>query len=280
MHKRIAMILSMVIAASAAAAVPTRYVSLADAEREFATAGRRDGVQRSFLAHFADDAVVLKPFAVPAPDWYRAHPDRPGTRLIWAPQYLAVSAAGDLGLSSGPWRFEAEKDGKPVRADGHFFSIWRRQAGGKWLVVFDHGVSHAQPAAAVEATALAGLHVDADQQSAAVDTRRAALLAADDVLRERLRADPGTAYSGLARDDTLWLRDGALPVQSSKAPVPAKGICGCGPRVAVGVAASGDLAYTIGGAAGERERGADVRVWRFDGEHGWMLLAELGVPAA
>src|SRR4249920_721687 len=119
--------------------LPPRYESLAQAEREFASAGARDGVQKAFLAHFAEDALVLRPFATAAPAWYREHPDGPG-KLIWGPQYLAVSAANDLGLSSGPWRYEAERDGKPVVGHGHFFSIWRRDAQGRWQVLFDQGV--------------------------------------------------------------------------------------------------------------------------------------------
>src|SRR6478736_1923071 len=106
--------------------LPPRYAQVVAAERDFAAAGARDGVQKSFLAHFADDAVVLRPFAVSGLAWYREHADAPGGKLIWGPQWLAVSGAGDLGLSSGPWRFEAERDGKAVSAHGHFLSLWRR----------------------------------------------------------------------------------------------------------------------------------------------------------
>ena len=110
--------------------LPQPYAAVAAAEREFAAAGARDGVQKSFLAHFADDAIVLHPFPVSGLKWYREHADPPGGKLIWGPQYVAVSGAGDLALSSGPWRFEAEHDGKPVSAHGHFISIWRRAAHG------------------------------------------------------------------------------------------------------------------------------------------------------
>jgi ketosteroid isomerase-like protein len=136
--------------------LPPRYEALAQAEREFASAGAREGIQKSFLGHFAEDALVLRPFATAAPAWYREHPDGPG-KLIWGPQYLAVSAANDLGLSSGPWRYEAEHDGKPVVAHGHFFSIWRRDAPGRWQVLFDHGIGNPAPAVAVETTPLLAL---------------------------------------------------------------------------------------------------------------------------
>ena len=55
--------------------------------------------------------------------------------------------------------------------------------------------------------------------------------------------------------------------------------CGCGPPVKVDLAASGDLAYTIGGDAATHDRGADVRVWRFRPGSGWTLLADLVAAA-
>jgi ketosteroid isomerase-like protein len=256
--------------------LPPRYESLALAEREFASAGARDGVQKSFLAHFAEDALVLRPFATPAPAWYREHPDGPG-KLIWGPQYLAVSAANDLGFSSGPWRYESERDGKLAVGHGHFFSIWQRGAQGRWEVLFDQGVGHAAPAVAVEVTSLLPLPVaDGKTPSAAVIiSRTKSLESADKALRDRLARDPGKAYLAVATAQTLWLRDGSFPAQGNQPPqANGQQACGCGPRVGLTVAASGDLAFALGGAESVRASGVDVRVWRFEGD-AWKLLADL-----
>ena len=256
--------------------LPARYEALAQAEREFASAGAREGVQTSFLAHFAEDALVLRPFATPAPAWYREHPDGPG-KLIWGPQYVAVSAANDLGLSSGPWRYEAERDGKAIVAHGHFFSIWRRSAQGRWQVLFDHGVGNPAPAVAVETTALLPLAIPEGKTPSAVvmSSRTQALHDADKTLRELLARDRDKAYAGVATAQTLWLREGSLPAQGNSPPKASAGeVCGCGPRVAMAVAASGDLAYTLGGAESARASGVDVRVWRFEGG-AWKLLADV-----
>jgi len=256
--------------------LPPRYESLAQAEREFASAGARDGVQKAFIGHFAEDALVLRPFATAAPAWYREHPDGPG-KLIWGPQYLAVSAASDLGLSSGPWRYEAERDGKPAVAHGHFFSIWRRDAQGRWQVLFDHGVGNPAPAIPVEATQLLSLAIAEGKTPSAtvVSSRTKALEDADKALRDRLGRDPGKAYAAVATTQTLWLREGSLPMQGNLPPkANGEQACGCGPRVTLAVATSGDLAYTLGGAESARASGVDVRVWRFD-SGAWKLLADL-----
>ena len=255
--------------------LPPRYESLAQAEREFAAAGARDGVQKAFLAHFAADALVLRPFATAAPDWYREHADGPG-KLIWGPRYLAVSAANDLGLSSGPWRYEAERDGKPVVGHGQFFSIWRRDAQGHWQVLFDHGVGNPAPALAVENTPLVALAIAESRtpSAAVIGSRTQALDVADQALRDRLRHDPRKAYATVATDQTLWLREGSLPTQGKAPPANGEQACGCGPRVTLKVAASGDLAYALGGAERARASGVDVRVWRFE-SGAWKLLADV-----
>jgi hypothetical protein len=260
------------------AAVPPAYATLAAAEREFAADGLRRGVQKSFLTHFAADGIVMRPFAVPAAQFYRDRPDPPGGTLRWAPQYLAVSAAGDLGLSTGPWRAEGERDGKPFAAHGHFFTVWKNDGRGHWQVLFDHGVGHAPPPTPVETTALVALPVgkaDASGRSA-VESRRAALTAADDALRERLAGGASGAYASLASADTLWLRDGALPQRGAQPPGAegAPSVCGCGPRIRIGMAASADFGYTIGGREDQRDKGIDVRIWKFDGS-GWSLVADL-----
>ncbi|HET7065861.1 MAG TPA: nuclear transport factor 2 family protein [Rudaea sp.] len=257
--------------------LPPRYESLAQAEREFASTGGRDGVQKAFLEHFAEDALVLRPFATAAPAWYREHPDGPG-KLIWGPQYLAVSAANDLGLSSGPWRYEAERDGKPVVGHGHFLSIWRRDAQGRWRVLFDHGVGNPAPAVAVVATTpLVSLAIPEEKtpSAAVISSRTQALDGVDKALRGRLARDPGKAYAAVATTQTLWLREGSLPAQGNLPPkADGEQACGCGPRVAMTVAASGDLGYTLGGAESARASGVDVRVWRFEGG-AWKLLADV-----
>jgi ketosteroid isomerase-like protein len=51
----------------------------------------------------------------------------------WEPATVEVLESGTLALSSGPVRDPA---GRPI---GTFNSIWRREADGRWRVVFDKG---------------------------------------------------------------------------------------------------------------------------------------------
>lgn len=63
-----------------------------------------------------------------------------GPAMRWRPAVVEVSADGRLALSRGPYRaISADSDGKRVETWGYFNSTWRKNAEGRWLVVFDSG---------------------------------------------------------------------------------------------------------------------------------------------
>jgi len=51
----------------------------------------------------------------------------------WHPEVVSVLDSGDLGLTSGP---VFDPEGNRI---GTFNSIWRRNSGGDWKIVFDRG---------------------------------------------------------------------------------------------------------------------------------------------
>lgn len=57
-----------------------------------------------------------------------------GKQLRWAPE-LAEGGAG-YGYTTGRWR---ALKGDEVVAAGRYVTVWKRQAGGGWKVIFDHG---------------------------------------------------------------------------------------------------------------------------------------------
>lgn len=59
----------------------------------------------------------------------------PKPPFSWRPQTVEVLPSGTLALTSGPVDDPA---GKRI---GSFSSIWRREADGRWLIIFDKGCS-------------------------------------------------------------------------------------------------------------------------------------------
>ena len=59
--------------------------------------------------------------------------DGPSAPFSWEPETVEVLSSGTLGLTSGPVKDPGGKQ------SGVFNSIWRREAGGGWKVIFDKG---------------------------------------------------------------------------------------------------------------------------------------------
>ena len=59
--------------------------------------------------------------------------DGPTAPFSWEPELIEVVDSGTLAFSSGPVK---DRSG---RQTGVFNSVWRREAGGAWKVVFDKG---------------------------------------------------------------------------------------------------------------------------------------------
>src|SRR5262249_61494303 len=99
----------------------------------------KDGYHAAFAAAFTPDGVVFDPTPTNARAKHGGKP-RAEAVLQWAPAWAAVSSAGDLGFTSGPWEYRAHG---AKGATGRFFTAWRKQADGSWKVEADLGVGAA-----------------------------------------------------------------------------------------------------------------------------------------
>lgn len=134
-------ILSLVLglAPSARAQAPDSALAaqVRAAERAFAkTMADRDSL--AFATHLAAETVFFgrqgaqRGRAAVAAAW-RAYFVGPQAPFSWDPETVEVLASGTLALTSGPVR---DPSGNRI---GTFNSIWRREADGRWRVVFDKG---------------------------------------------------------------------------------------------------------------------------------------------
>src|SRR5262249_20916874 len=111
---------------------------VADAERSFSKLASEKGIRASFVQFMAADSLVFHDTWVNGQEWYQKHPEVPGN-LYWMSQVAGISAAGDMGYSTGPWEYrKTAADEKPL-AYGSFASIWKKQSDGSWKVALDLG---------------------------------------------------------------------------------------------------------------------------------------------
>ncbi len=65
-------------------------------------------------------------------------------KVEWYPVIADLAISGDLGFTAGPWACSLAGGG--ARIQGHYLTIWKRDAGCEWGVQFDAGVANRAPA--------------------------------------------------------------------------------------------------------------------------------------
>ena len=98
-------------------------VEMVETEQAFSKASFDRGTRESFLQFIADDGILFRPRAVLGKQWMIDHPQPPSDKrslLAWQPIFAAVSAAGDIGYTTGPWEFKGDiMDGNRLSDGNH-----------------------------------------------------------------------------------------------------------------------------------------------------------------
>jgi ketosteroid isomerase-like protein len=210
------------------------------------------------MEYLAPDGVVFRPGPVNGLAYFAERPA--GTALLsWRPALAGISAAGDLGYSTGPFEVRGTPEG-PVTGSGWYLSVWRRQEDGSLRLVADHGLSG----------------------SGAPDTTQSILLLpaapAGSSPMPELAALDTVAGPAPAHDQVRTGARGAMHVGAAartallQAGVPALAPLGGGG------ASSADVGYTYGSYRWGEEQGHYLRVWRQTPVR-WVVTAEVFSPA-
>lgn len=281
---RLALALTITVATAlpaGAAVAPVTPAPVVAAERAFAADGYALGVKRAFLGHMAPDAIVIQPEPANARESFEAAPDDSpdDPKLEWWPVWAGIAASGDLGFTTGPFSVGGKRQ-------GHYFTIWKKQADGQWKWVFDGGVG-SDPSATAGPDSTPGYLPVSTVRGQYPEGAMASVRAAETALAARARTDSKAAYLEVLACDGR--------IQSSRM-APATGCATFGPELewrakqisftglGGGVSSAGDMAWTYGGAAWTRDgkpvQAHYVRVWQHRKE-GWRIVFdELLIPRA
>ncbi len=256
--------------------------SLVEAEREFSKTSEKKGIREAFLTYLSDNAILFRPNAVNGRRYMTDQPVDRG-KLTWTPIFADVSAAGDLGYTTGPYEYrlpESESVGH-----GHYVSVWKKQPNGKWRVVIDLGIVHPQPEAPPGDVSSPPAS-DASSAKPDVEAARANLLAVDTAFSD-VSVGQGllTAYEAYAADEIRLYRMREFP-QTGK-PAMRAALSETAGRLtwkpAGGeVAQSGDLGVTYGvteflpgNVQGVSPTpGSYMRIWRRQAA-GWRVVVDV-----
>jgi ketosteroid isomerase-like protein len=278
-----ALILSPALAADAG--LNAAQQDMFDTERAFVKLAAERGFRDSFYTYFADDGIAFNPHPFRVRTALANQPPSPGPMgAVWAPVYGDIAVAGDLGWDTGPLVFEG-KNGQPER-HGMFFSIWKRQADGKFKVVLDIG--NDTPSAVVPMdTPVQSSHRPGATPRANVDiaAETAGLVAIERAFLATAQSESlGRAYGSRLSDEARVHRPGAMPVAGRVALnewANAQSAKFRGEPLGADVSHSGDLGYAYGNyeKVGETpEAGYYARVWKRDSKGDWRIVMDTVSP--
>lgn len=264
--------------------------ALIRAERAFSRLSEESGITTAFLSYLAEDGVVFRPYPVNGRQWYS---ERPATEavLTWEPVIADVSAAGDLGYTTGPW--EMGNRGKEPAVFGEYVSVWRKEPENVWRVVVDAGTVHAKTedsTISLQAVKTGRRRLGWTKGTGAGESGRGAVSDAAREFSRMMRGDAvAAAYSVFAAEEICLLRAGEFPVTGKNAALnavrAAKGVPVCR-QIGEGVSDSDDLGFTygtrrwtVGGGVLEHEE-SYLLVWSRVPNGEWRIAIDVSVPIA
>ncbi|SFH40521.1 nuclear transport factor 2 family protein [Pedobacter insulae] len=111
--------------------------SLAKTEVAFSDYALKNGTSDAFATFAASDAVVFRPNAVNARQFYASAPDM--KNLSWSPSYTQISRSRDWGFTTGAYLVDGEQ-----KSYGQYVSVWRGK-NGNWEMILDMGTETNKP---------------------------------------------------------------------------------------------------------------------------------------
>ncbi|SEI37863.1 protein of unknown function [Dyadobacter sp. SG02] len=253
-------------------------------EKAFAAKAEETDVPTAFLAYLDSAGVIFNgEGAVNGIAEYGKAPKGGKDLLKWYPLIGHISQGGDMGFTSGPFQFLADRTQGAV-GSGYFFSVWKKNAAGQFKVMLDGGVIHS-------GNATEAFTRDPEPQSntayryippvGQVKDENPQPWKAEDAFSVAAGKDADKAYKQFLADEVVLLRSDR-PFGKTKAE--ALGTLAQQQiqsyqfiRSGQGISQAGDLAYCFGTAKaakdGKTVGGFFTRVWQRRPE-GWKIVAE------
>ena len=257
---------------------------LAAAERAFAAETVKVGFRDGFIKYFADDGIGFGPHPERTREKLQKLPAPTGPRKVifnWAPMFGDISAAGDLGYTTGPILFTDVTENPKPPWHGLYFSVWQKQSDGAWKVVVDLGVDTPEAVAPIETKFTAA---DAVQRAGKTVPGTDDYRKLDwDFWGSIAKTSPSKAYQSWLDKQFRIHRKGVMPVTDRNDLAPSVIRETKFDFIDGKIASSNDLAFTYGRYTTVNEptgpeSGYYVHVWRRDGTGKWKLVIDVQNP--
>ena len=117
---------------------------IVEAEMNFSAMAGEKGIPEAFISFAAEDAVLMRNNKLVVgkqalASYLDNQPSKADNeKLSWEPDFVDVSASGDLGYTYGNFTYSyTDSTGAIIENKGIFHTVWKRQADGSWKFVWD-----------------------------------------------------------------------------------------------------------------------------------------------
>ncbi len=115
-----------------------------EAERNFAQMAAEEGIAVAFMTYAAEDAVLMRDEKLimgrkELKEYFASQRSAASDlSLTWTPDFVDVSASGDLGYTYGKYKVSfTDSVGTVKEHQGVFHTVWKRQKDNTWKFVWD-----------------------------------------------------------------------------------------------------------------------------------------------
>ncbi|QHT66051.1 nuclear transport factor 2 family protein [Rhodocytophaga rosea] len=256
--------------------------TLVQAERDFCNISKSKTTKQAFMAVLAEDAILFRPQPVNGKNWMNENPESPGL-LIWEPAWAETSQAGDIGYTTGPYEFRANRTDTVAANFGHYVSIWKKQPDQPWQLVMDVGIGHTKLEKVSTLTFPPKENIKPQQVSQA----QKELLKADQKFAQILKENGiAKAYAANMAMQARLYRNGHFPFIGNssveKYLITLKGTL-VSETVEGFVAREGDMGYTYGITTYQEEKAEKqysnyIRIWKRQADNTWKIVLDIQTP--
>lgn len=258
-----------------------------EAEENFQKQVTRKGIKDGFLSAIDADAIVFRPEAINAKEYFDKSGKIPG-KLSWTPKVVRMSANGDLAFTAGPYVLKTdEKNDDDNTVYGEYVSIWRKDLNNQFKLIVNLTTEHPEP----ESEQVANLKdPDFSRQSKTAATKdpfvgKNFIMANDKVFNSALDISSLSAYKEFLAPEGRYYFPGFEPMVGEDKIlkfINNQAISISAETVGAARSTSGDLAYSYGTAkikkGGLTNQYSYVRIWEVDQNKKWNILLEIFSP--
>lgn len=249
----------------------TGIKGLINAEKAFASFTASNSIPAGFLKFMDSTGLIFSQGkALNAHQVYRMQ--KPGPAILnWAPDFAVVSAAGDMGVTTGPYELRpSSQNDKPV-AKGYFTSIWQLNADHEWKNLADLGThceAAALPVTEVKEISLPGQTVP--------DYSMSMILSMDNLLNKAIEDKNKSDWIPLLTSNSRLTLDNEISLTGEKAWTTA--LLASPSRLLLnatggGLSSGKDFAYTYGTVINGERRENYLRAWVYQKKQ-WKLILQ------